>query len=66
MTALERIRALPPIVRTPALEVLDQLTTPITPRVLDRTFQEAGFSRSEARRMTLALKRLRVVALVPM
>ena len=66
ITALQRLRALPPVVRAPALEVLDQLTTPIPPRVLDRTFQDAGFSRSEARRMTLALKRLRVVALVPL
>ena len=65
MTPLQRIRALPPIVRIPALEVLDELTRPITPRVLDRTFQEAGFSRADARRMTLALKRLQVVALVP-
>ena len=65
MTALERLRALPPIVRTPALEVLDQLTKPITPRQLDQAFKDAGFARSEARRMTLALKRLNVVALVP-
>ena len=64
-TALERLRALPPIVRTPALDVLDQLTKPIAPRCLDRAFQDAGFSRSDARRMTLALKHLQVVALVP-
>ena len=65
MTPLARLRALPPIVRAPALELLDQLTTPITPRLLDRTFQDAGFSRAEARRLTLALKHLQVVALVP-
>lgn len=66
VTPLQRLRALPPVVRGPALEILDELTKPIPPRALDRHFQDAGFTRSEARRMTLALKRLQVVALVPL
>lgn len=65
MTPLERLRALPPHVRAPALEVLDQLTTPMGARELDRAFQNAGFTRGEARRFTLVLKHLKVIAVVP-
>lgn len=65
MTPLEKLRALPPHVRAPALELLDQLTKPLDPRTMDRAFQDVGFSRGEARRFTLALKRLDVIAVVP-
>lgn len=64
MSPLQKLRALPPHVRAPALEVLDQLTIPLSPRDLDRAFQDAGFSRGEARKFTVALKHLRVIAMV--
>lgn len=65
VTPLQKLRALPPHVRAPALEVLDQLTAPMGPRQLDRAFQDAGFTRTEARRFTLALKHLSVIAITP-
>jgi hypothetical protein len=60
----QRLRDLPAHVRAPALEVLDQLTRPLSPRELDRAIQDEGFTRAEARRVTRILKRLQVVALV--
>jgi DNA-binding IclR family transcriptional regulator len=60
----QRLRDLPAHVRAPALEILDQLTQPLSPRALDRAIQDEGLSRSEARRITKILKRLQVVALV--
>jgi hypothetical protein len=66
MTALDKLLAAPPDVRTAALALLDEVSAPINARELDRAFQtEGGFSRREARRLTLALKHLYVVALVP-
>lgn len=65
MSALDRLRAAPEEVRAAALVLLDEFSAPLNARELDRAFQsEGGFSRSEARRMTLALKHLHVVALV--
>lgn len=64
MTALEKLRALPPIVRAPALELLDELTSPLSPREIDRALQNVGYSRGEARRVTKVLKTLSIVALV--
>lgn len=62
MTALEKLRDLPAHVRAPALELLDQLTAPLSPRELDRAVQDAGFTRSEARRVTKALKQFEIIA----
>ncbi len=64
LTPQQRLRALPPHVRQPALEILDQLTRPLSPREIDRAIQNEGFTRSEARRVSLVLKRLQVVALI--
>lgn len=64
MTPLEKLRAAPPAVRTAALQLLDEVSAPLGPRELDRAFQDEGFTRSEARRFTRALKHLHVVALV--
>lgn len=60
----DKLRAFPPHVRGPALDLLDQLTTPLSPRELDRAIQDEGFTRAEARKVTRILKRLQVVALV--
>lgn len=65
MTALDKLAAAPPAVRAAALELLDEVSAPLNARQLDRAFQDEGFTRSEARRMTSALKHLYVVALVP-
>ena len=64
MSKLAAIVAAPPEVRAAALALLDEVSAPLNARELDRAFQNEGFSRSEARRMTLALKHLHVVALV--
>lgn len=64
LSPYEKLSALPPHIRQPALEVLDQLTTPLTPRDLDRAIQNEGFTRAEAKKVTRVLKRLHVVALV--
>lgn len=60
----DRLRAFPPHVREPALAVLDELTSPLSPRELDRAIQSEGYTRAEARRLTRVLKRLHVVALI--
>lgn len=65
MSPLQKLRNLPPHVRAPALELLDEISAPLLPRQLDRAFQDAGFPRSEARRLTWALKHLHVVAVTP-
>lgn len=59
----DRLRASPPDVRNLVLELLDELSSPMDARELDRVFQVEGFTRSEARRMTKALKHYYVVAL---
>lgn len=63
MTAQDRLKAASPEVRHLVLELLDELSAPMAPRALDRAFQDEGFSRSQARKMTLALKYFYVVAL---
>lgn len=63
MTAQDRLRAASPDVRNLVLELLDEISAPMAPRELDRAFQDEGFSRAQARKMTLALKHLYVVAL---
>ncbi len=65
MTPLQKLRALPPHVRAPALEALDEISAPLGPRELDRAFQNVGFSRGDARKFTLALKHLNVIAITP-
>ncbi|MFL0412933.1 hypothetical protein [uncultured Sphingomonas sp.] len=62
MSPLEKLRNLPPHVRAPVLELLDQISTPLGPRELDRAIQDAGYSRGEARRVTKVLKTLNVIA----
>lgn len=65
MTPLEKLTAAPPAVRAAALELLDEVSLPLTPRYLERAFQNEGCTRGEARRMMRVLKNLHVVALVP-
>lgn len=65
MSAIGKLAAAPADVRAAVLELLDEVSAPLNARQLDRAFVEEGFSRTEARRMTLALKHLYVVALVP-
>jgi hypothetical protein len=64
MTAQDRLRAATPEVRNMVLTMLDELSSPMPPRELDRAFQDEGFTRAQARKMTLALKHFYVVALV--
>lgn len=65
MTKLAAIAAAPEEVRAAALALLDEVSAPLNARQLDRAFQNEGFTRSEARRLTLALKHLYVIALLP-
>lgn len=64
MTAQDRLKATSPEVRILVLALLDEISTPMNPRELDRAFQDEGFSRAQARQITLTLKHLHVVALV--
>lgn len=64
MTAQDRLKAASPEVRNLVLELLDSISSPMAPRELDRAFQDEGFSRAQARKMTLTLKHFYVVALV--
>lgn len=64
MTRLDKLAAAPSPVREQVLALLDDMSEPMNARDLDRAFQDEGFSRSEARRMTRALKHLFVIALV--
>lgn len=63
MTALDKLRAASPEVRDLALELLDEVSRPMTVRELDYALAAEGFTRSERRPMVRALKRLDIVAL---
>lgn len=63
MTALDRLRAAPPEVRDLALALMDELSAPMHPRDIERALCRSGFSRSKARPIVNALKRLPVVAM---
>ena len=64
MSSLDNLRVASPEVREAALVLLDEISAPMNARELDRAFQNEGFSRAQARRMTLALKHIFVIALV--
>ncbi len=59
----EKLQAAPPPVRDLVLELLDEMSSPMDARELDRVFMVEGFSRTEARRMVKALKHYHVIAL---
>jgi hypothetical protein len=65
MTKFDQIRATPRPIRDAALALVDELTAPVSPRAIDRALQDQGFTRSEARRVTLVLKKFHIVALTP-
>lgn len=63
MSKFDQVKALPAYLRTPVLEALDAITAPLSARELDRAVMDAGFTRGEARRVTKALKQLKIIAL---
>ncbi len=65
MTRLDKVITAPPAIRDAALAMLDEISAPLSPRRLDQAFQGTGMSRSQARRATLALKHLDIIAVVP-
>lgn len=50
-------------VRTRVLELLDEMSAPMHPREIERALCRAGFPRSEARRIVMALKELPIIAI---
>lgn len=63
MTALDKLRAASPEVRELALSLMDELSSPMDARAIEKALCRAGFSRSKARPVVLALKRLPIVAI---
>lgn len=63
MTAQERLAAALPEVRGQVLALLDEISAPMHPRTIERALCEAGFSRSNARPIINALKRLPLIAI---
>jgi hypothetical protein len=57
------IRETPRPIRQAALALLDDLTTPLHPRVIDRLLQDEGLSRTDARRLTRVLKKFDLIAM---
>jgi hypothetical protein len=64
VTPLERLAAAPEPVRAAALELLDEVSRPLTARDLEHAFAREGFTRSQRRPLIRALKYLNVIALV--
>ncbi|WP_395624270.1 hypothetical protein [Sphingomonas daechungensis] len=63
MSALHKLRAASPEVREAALALMDELSAPMDPRSIEKALCRAGFSRSKARPIVMALKRLPIIAI---
>ncbi|WP_298018253.1 hypothetical protein [uncultured Parasphingopyxis sp.] len=64
-SGIQRLVNAPSDSRALAIELLDEVSRPMSPRDLDRAFMDAGFTRTKAREMTKSLKGFNVIALVP-
>lgn len=58
-----RLQAEPHRVRQRVLELLDEMSTPMHPREIERALCRVGFTRSQARPIVNALKRLPIIAI---
>jgi hypothetical protein len=63
MTAQERLKAAPPEVRRAVLELLDEISAPMTAREIEQALCRSGFPRSKARPIVNILKRLPIIAI---
>ena len=63
MSALEKLDRASPEVRAAVLELLDELSAPMHPREIERALCQHGFSRTKARPIVNALKRLPIIAI---
>lgn len=59
----DRLQGEPHRVRMRVLELLDQMSAPMTARELERALCRAGFTRSQARPIVMSLKALPVIAI---
>ena len=59
----DRLMAESHTVRMRVLEVLDELSAPMHPREIEKALCRAGYSRSQARPIVLALKSLPIIAI---
>ena len=59
----DRLQAEPHRVRQRVLELLDEISAPMTARELEQALCRAGFTRSQARPVVKALKVLPVIAI---
>jgi hypothetical protein len=59
----DRLQAEPHRVRQRVLELLDEMTAPMHPREIEAALFDAGFTRSERRRIVQVLKRLPIIAI---
>lgn len=64
LTALDRLQLQPKRIRAQVVELLDEISRPLSPRELDEAFRLAGFSRSQRKAHTRALKGLSIIAVV--
>lgn len=63
MTRLEKLQASPPEVRAAVLELLDELSAPMSAREIEAALCRNGFKRSNARPVVNVLKRLPLIAI---
>jgi hypothetical protein len=65
MNVAEQLAGASPEVRAAALELMDIVSRPLYARELSRALAAGGFRLAEARRITRALKRFSIIALLP-
>jgi hypothetical protein len=63
MTRLDKLQAAAPEVRRAVLELLDEMSAPMTARELELALCRNGFTRSKARPVANALKNLPIIAI---
>lgn len=63
LSAGDKLQGAPHHVRRYVLELLDQMSAPMTARELEQALCRAGFTRSEARPIVKALKVLPIIAI---
>ncbi len=59
----DRLQAEPYKVRRRVLELLDEMSAPMHPREIEKALTSSGYTRSEAKALTLSLKKLPIIAI---
>ena len=59
----DRLLAEPFQVRRRVLELLDEMSAPLSPREIEKALTLSGYTRREAKALTLSLKKLPIIAI---